>query len=266
MIKRWTRLVHGLRLRQRLQEQYATKPQTEERHWLDTQAHTTEADEANNVSQFQLIPRRQVLRALQGAPEAGGYLTAADDVVQAFHLPKYQHVVAAYSSDSPTSSSGQDKSTYAIQNKIETVTGPHDPQEHDDDIEMEVEIPQLQPRSENGVPLTMRELADAVRRQRSINGSMDESDRPASLPSTNYVLTVDNTKSENVAKSARKNARPTKTISKPRDSARKRPRDESDHPMPDTPTRVLRPRASKSATQIQEERERENAYRRAIAE
>jgi xeroderma pigmentosum group C-complementing protein len=207
-----------------------------------------------------------VLRALQGAPEAGGYLTAADDVVQAFHLPKYQHVVAAYSSDSPSSRSGQDKNTYVIQNKIETSTGHHIPQEQDDDVEMEVEIPQLQPRSENGVPLTMRELADTVRRQRSINGSIDESDLPASSPSTNHGLTVDNTKSGNAAKSTKKSARPTKTVSKPRDSARKRPRDESDHPVLNTPTRVLRPRASKSATQIQEEREREHAYRQAIAE
>lgn len=38
MIKIWTRLIHGLRIRQRLQAQYANKPE-EERHWLDTQSH-----------------------------------------------------------------------------------------------------------------------------------------------------------------------------------------------------------------------------------
>jgi hypothetical protein len=50
VIKRWTRLVHGLRIRQRLQEQYGDKPQTEERHWLDTQAHGTDPDGEEGVS------------------------------------------------------------------------------------------------------------------------------------------------------------------------------------------------------------------------
>lgn len=68
VIKRWMRLVHGLRLRQRLQEQYANKPQTEERRWLDTQAHTTEAVEADNVSQFELISQRQCAEGFAGRP------------------------------------------------------------------------------------------------------------------------------------------------------------------------------------------------------
>jgi len=50
VIKRWTRLVHGLRIRQRLQDQYADKPQVGERHWLDTQARTTETGGAEEVS------------------------------------------------------------------------------------------------------------------------------------------------------------------------------------------------------------------------
>ena len=202
-----------------------------------------------------------MLRIFQGVPEAGGYLTAADDVVQAFHLPKFQHVVAAYSSDPPPSESGRDKHTDATQDMIETNAKPIFLEQEDD---AEMDVPQLQPRSETGTPITMRELADAAR-QRSSNDSTEDYDHLPSLPSTNHGLIAAGTRSGISARST-KGAQLARTISKPKNNARKRPRDESDRPVLDMPTRVLRPRASKSVAQLQEEREREHAYRRAIAE
>lgn len=50
VLKRWTRLVHGLRIRQRLQEQYAKEPQSGDPHWLDTQPVTSKDNETEEVS------------------------------------------------------------------------------------------------------------------------------------------------------------------------------------------------------------------------
>jgi len=264
VIKRWTRLVHGLRIRQRLQDQYADKPQTEERHWLDTQAHVTEAGTDDDV------------------PQAGGYLTAADDVVQAFHLPKYQHVVAAYSTDSPPFENGRHKNADVTQIAMET-TNTFDVSDQADDIDMEeINVPQLQRQAENGVPITMRELADAAR-QRAINGSVDDEELASSTihGPTNTVDTMSRVTSANTAASGSQSTPPARMASKLRGSARKRARDESEKPLlhakrgkedgassapVPTPTRVLRPRASKSAAQIREAKEMEHAYRRAIAD
>jgi xeroderma pigmentosum group C-complementing protein len=216
---------------------------------------------------------------VQNVPQAGGYLTVADDVVEAFHLPKYQHVVAAYSTDSPPRRRGPDKNTDAAQNRMEMSATPLDIlHEKQDDIEMEeVTVPLLHERAE---PMTMRELADATR-QPSVNGS---DDLPASQPLTTRGLVNANTKAGAVSNdrtaTSSKSTPTARTTPKPRNSARKRARDESEKPALDTkrgkgdsasvsvptPTRILRPRASKSAAQIQEEREREYAYRRATAE
>ncbi|KAF8895586.1 hypothetical protein BD779DRAFT_1500353 [Infundibulicybe gibba] len=69
VIKQWTRLIHGLRIRQRLQEQYA-KPKE---------------------------PAEEVTRTGEQPPDpgllhGGGFLVEADDVVQVYQLPKSQHV------------------------------------------------------------------------------------------------------------------------------------------------------------------------------
>lgn len=251
VIKRWTRLVHGLRIRQRLQDQYSDKPQTGEQHWLDTQAHGTEG-------------------ADEDVPQAGGYLTAADDVVQPFHLPKYQHVVATYSANSPASGSALNKDADVIQNTTDANVMPNTlniwDQENDDEME-EISPPQPQAQVDIRVPMTMRELADAASKH-SIDGE--------ELPSSSiFGPTTLNTTSGVVSTN-----RATSAVPKPRSSARKRAVDESEGsafgakrrkensasaqaPMP---TRVLRPRTSRSAAQIQEQMEREQAYRRAITD
>jgi xeroderma pigmentosum group C-complementing protein len=188
--------------------------------------------------------------------------------------------VAAYSTDSPPSKSGRDKNADATQIAMETTVEPNtsDVLDQADDIEMEeVNVPQLQGRAENGVPISMRELADAAR-QRAINGSVEELPSSTIHGLTSTVDTMFRVTSTNTAASSSRSTPPARTVSKRRGSARKRARDESERPelhakrgkedgtpVP-TPTRVLRPRASKSAAQIQEEKEMEHAYRRAIAD
>ena len=217
---------------------------------------------------------------MQDVPQAGGYLTAADDVVQAFHLPKYQHVVAAYSTDSPATGSTRDKNSNDVKNGIEATTA-HTALDFlgADDIEMEeVTVPQLQARSDNEMPMTMRELADATI-QRYDSESLHGEDYP---PSIIHSSTRANTRRGAVSSNGGTSANhqripPAGTASKLKGSARKRDRDESERPVFDAkedgvsvsvpvPTRVLRPRPSKSATQVEEEKERERAYKRAIAD
>ena len=172
-------------------------------------------------------------------------------------MPKYQHVITPYSTDSPPPGRSPDKNTYDTQNEMEADAVPvnNSLEEQQEDVDMgEVVDPQLQTL----VPMTMRELADATR-QRLTNGTADNEDIRSSSLLTNNAKAVAK-KAVGGSKST-----PTRTTSKSRNPTKKRARDESERPVANT-QRVLRPRVSKSATQIQEEREREHAYRRAIAE
>jgi xeroderma pigmentosum group C-complementing protein len=214
------------------------------------------------------------LSPAQDFPQAGGYLTAADDVVQAFHLPKYQHAVAAYSTDSPASGNARDGNKDATQNTMEPNTVPITLGVlDDDDIEMEeITSPQFQARADNKTPITIRELAHAAR-QRSVES---EDPSPSTIQRPTTANMVPRIVSTNGAASSSQCMPLAKLASKPRGSARKRPRNESEQPergkadSPSVnapmPTRVLRPRAAKSAAHIQEEREREQTYRRAVAD
>ncbi|KAL5520128.1 hypothetical protein ACEPAG_1788 [Sanghuangporus baumii] len=68
VIKRWSRLIQGLRIRQRLQEQYAS---------------------GNELSISGL--RHADDEFTQETEQPGGFLTEADAVVQPFHLPRFEH-------------------------------------------------------------------------------------------------------------------------------------------------------------------------------
>ncbi|KAL5501487.1 hypothetical protein ACEPAH_8747 [Sanghuangporus vaninii] len=67
VIKRWSRLIQGLRIRQRLQEQYAS---------------------GNELSISDL---RHTVDEFTEAEQPGGFLKEADAVVQPFHLPRFEH-------------------------------------------------------------------------------------------------------------------------------------------------------------------------------
>ncbi|KAI0064088.1 Rad4-domain-containing protein [Artomyces pyxidatus] len=94
--KRWTRLVQGLRIRQRLQEQYAG----------DSQQAPQIVVEVSDEDGLQVAP--------------GGFLTAADDVVQPYTLPKYQHVAF----ESPPHTPARLRSSAATSLLDETETPP----------------------------------------------------------------------------------------------------------------------------------------------
>lgn len=71
MIKQWTRHIHGLRIRQRLQDQYADKP---------TNASRQESPKSEDGAEPEPEPSG-----------SGGFLLAGADVFK-YTLPKYQHV------------------------------------------------------------------------------------------------------------------------------------------------------------------------------
>lgn len=71
-VKRWTRLIHGLLIRERLQKQYASRSGAEG---------TANANIEGAVNEpLEVTVNRE--------PEKGGHLVGADDVVQRFTLPK----------------------------------------------------------------------------------------------------------------------------------------------------------------------------------
>lgn len=78
MLKRWSKLVHGLRIRQRMREQYGTAPTVPDHPPLDDSA--ADQDELHG---------------------AGGFLTGAGDVVQPYNLPRPTHVVFSSPPRSP---------------------------------------------------------------------------------------------------------------------------------------------------------------------
>ncbi|PPQ80442.1 hypothetical protein CVT25_001769 [Psilocybe cyanescens] len=82
VLKHWTRLIHGLRIRQRLQDQYASKPN--EKGQGQSRSHESNDNEAKS---------REESPHDDPHDTAGGFLAGADKVVHVFHLPKNTHVV-----------------------------------------------------------------------------------------------------------------------------------------------------------------------------
>ena len=104
-------------------------------------------------------------------------------MVQAFHLPKYQHVVATYSTDSPKSQVGSDTkgavSQIGVDNTVKYIVTPinldamHGDQEDDPETEEVIAI-QPESRANGGLPMTMRELA-VVAKERPMTGNATSS-------------------------------------------------------------------------------------------
>ncbi|KIJ64619.1 hypothetical protein HYDPIDRAFT_90094 [Hydnomerulius pinastri MD-312] len=261
--KRWVRLVHGLRIRDRLQKQYASnaedKPE-QPQHWLDTQVADVDGDE-----------------------EPGGFLTTADDVVEPFRLPKDTHPHSALTF---LPSVGDDHSHHdkGVNDRKPTIVSNPRPRDlslsRSGDIEMDLVVPQYS----NGAPKTMRELAEYHAQQEMAQQESLVPTRPgtpATVPEVENVRssrrgreTVDGATSSTPlpttkgVRPSRKRPRKSTLSSSCQDAEGAPPKrgrvlvtEASNH----APARVLRPRASKSAAKIQEEREMEEAYRRAVA-
>ncbi|KAG8214342.1 hypothetical protein J3R82DRAFT_9308 [Butyriboletus roseoflavus] len=167
--KRWTRLVHGLRIRERLQKQYASG---------GTDEHGAPLGERPQ----QPLQQRESWLDTDENEQPGGYLTTADDVVEPFHLPRDTHQYdAAPVATTSTARLGEDDD-YAraprVSEDVGIVAAPISRDrlhvrngDADADWEMEVEVEaevvdlQLQPRK--GVPKTMRELAESYAQQQA---------------------------------------------------------------------------------------------------
>ncbi|KAH7925571.1 Rad4-domain-containing protein [Leucogyrophana mollusca] len=268
--KRWIRLVQGLRIRERLQKQYAPNSEGDQQpHWLDTQI------------------------ADGGDEEPGGFLTTADDVVEAFHLPKDLHPAPSSSFTPPIAPNDLSGGTGKVRRDHTSVTAvgistdePLSTTLPNEDIEMGDIVAEVQTPRMNGLPRSMREFAEAAARQESeaavAHPSGEKGDLAAPGSSTKSAVKA----SARRAGAAKGHADTplTRALSN-RKTARKRPRgnsgnvssDPDNHTTPakrgrrpsapassSTPARVLRPRPQKSAAKVQEEADMERAYRQAI--
>ncbi|KIJ26683.1 hypothetical protein M422DRAFT_191935, partial [Sphaerobolus stellatus SS14] len=271
VLKRWTRLIHGLRIRKRLQEQYAGDPSTEEVH------HGVDNRE----------------------PEAGGFLLeTADNVVEAYSLPKPVHIMDPSSSKQVTAGE-EDKDMQPFDNEAfhRFTSGILEEENVDEDME-EVQ-PALPVRGlTTGVPKTMQELAEAP----DAFMATAEPEQPlpppqaAAPPPTKIAASKQKggrkTRQTNGNKAAPK-AKPTQIRSTRRGKKRARsPSSEEEAelegddgdddgdgkntpkrsrgkvvptPAPSTSTRTLRARKPKPEEIIRQERELELAFRKAIA-
>ncbi|OCH87725.1 Rad4-domain-containing protein [Obba rivulosa] len=286
-IKRWIKLVQGLRIRQRLQEQYA-----------DGAGHTPrESSPAEGAEEPQL---------------QGGFLTSAVDVVQPYSLPKNFHPVLQSSTTLSMTPGSSRRQSSPKEDKAEEVIltnpsapGATAPSEDEDDME-EVQVLQKPANQSSWVPKTMRELAEtaaqdpgegAERRASEIEAQSAIQGSRSKTPLTPSTVAQDvqgngrtrNTRASVPSTQTSTPSRPAKTSAKAgARRGRKRTRNESGSdvskddspaapsqsspakrarrpaaPVP-APTRVLRTRAAKSA--FQQEREMEEAIERAIAD
>ncbi|KAI0662018.1 hypothetical protein C8Q70DRAFT_909438 [Cubamyces menziesii] len=173
VIKRWTKLVQGLRIRQRLLEQYADR--------ADGPSATKDAGEGQNHEE---------------KPDAagGGFLTGVDDVVQPYTLPRNLHEVVEHAATrgsalgelkKPNLASGhgnddsddgervsdregiegEDIQVGDEQLVVENGVG-EDEDEDEDMMEVIPVAPQL-----NGAPKTMQELAEEAAQRNAASSS-----------------------------------------------------------------------------------------------
>jgi len=281
VLKRWTRLIHGLRIRDRLKKQYAGGGAS-----ASPSKQNVEGDE---------MERKEEEQGREAFFEPGGYLTAVDDIIKPFTLPKYQH--AAFQSAGPSRRSsaeppnaGEDHNegpatpNGAVSLTMETIG--------DEDADQEMEKVQVSEPVLSGVPKTMLELAEA-----SVQQARDNARRGSLTPqaiSSPALLANETQRRSSRTNSTRRTLSTTGnntiTLSGRRKRAREDPSDSDgdavESPGEASPTkrargrngvpvasttlaksdRVLRTRKSKTTAELEAEREKELAYRRAIAE
>ncbi|TFY83199.1 hypothetical protein EWM64_g818 [Hericium alpestre] len=304
--KRWIRLVHGLRLRKRLQEQYADEGQglSGASHQKDSKKATDAADQ---------LPEDEDAHI-----QTGGFLTGADDVVQPYSLPKTQHPVL----DTPRDSTSpvppgrmRISAATSMLDESEAVDMPAglDIVMDEEDEEMEEIIPTPGPSGQtNGVPKSMAELAAlATAEDKKISAPpLTESARPSIVPEPQSLSALRangiaigpsgsrNSRSGTASPSGSRNSpfgdvttakkapprlrrvAPTKGSKRARAesvsdaseeevSTQPPSRKRSKAPAPvsaPASDRVLRSRRGKTAAHLQAEQDQEAAFRQAIAE
>ncbi|KAF9013151.1 hypothetical protein BDQ17DRAFT_1342855 [Cyathus striatus] len=277
VLKQWTRLIHGLQIRQRLQKQYGKKPEATPH---EPKSEAQPQDEADNAEQ----------EAPTEAP-GGGFLVGADDVVQAFHLPKYNHVpLAAVTAPAVFEDTHGDQELLENTEEADYDTGYDPPDVTTYDLDVEMEEIGISTVTNGGVPKTMQELAEEMEKKRleaeaeveelelpkrpvisarstpvksGLNGRTTRSQKKKQPPRGRKRKARDSDKEEEAERSATESpeeveSEESKPVKRPRKKA-------TAAPIP-APTRTLRPRTGKSAAQHAQEKEAEEAYRRAIAQ
>ncbi|EKM51642.1 uncharacterized protein PHACADRAFT_177064 [Phanerochaete carnosa HHB-10118-sp] len=281
VIKRWQRLIQGLRVRQRVQEQYAGPG--EPRHAASGPTPENQAQETQ---------------------EAGGFLTTADDVVKPYTLPRNfhevlpEHAVVSDKTEVRAESSGNTRDEVNVitpRSPSQLTLETYDIEEDDEPLE-EVQVPETH-TPVGGVIKSMAELAAAhthVQENTADASAVETLPVPAVhiatprvniRPSRGGTSTPAKTNGE-AANRKTSNGRPS-TGKQPARRGRKRGRDdddgsaesEADEPVRASPVkrartaaappvksdRVLRSRKGKTEAQIHVEREEEEAFRRAVA-
>ena len=208
-------------------------------------------------------------------------MTGADDVVQAFRLPKQKHYTPATASEhiavettSRTPSLSGDEQTTDYMQQVDEGAA--------DDIEMDelAALPTSLAPKTNGGPMSMRELvvASAMQKSDESEQSVDKNEMivdptPSGSRMNSSSPSKDNGLGNSKQRAGTKRLRKAQTASsdsldseQPSRSYRERRRkvapNVSEVPGP---SRTLRPRTAKSAAKIQKEKETEEAYQSAIA-
>ncbi|KIY51558.1 Rad4-domain-containing protein [Fistulina hepatica ATCC 64428] len=261
VLKNWKHLVQGLRIRQRLREQYGTEQQ---------QVATPTVNSVNDDDE-----------ASSHHGQGGGFLVDADDVVESFQLPKQIRVVDDTKAANETPASVVESVTPVVFGTID--------EDSDSDME-EVEIPGPSTTAE---PRTIQDLMTlrSISQIESTNDTKNAADATTKENDVSEALTsTSTTPSMNLRICIRPPSQPDSSSpseSAPRSANRKRRRKSSvdegqDTPTPSTnskrkratvtaksipaSTRTLRPRVAKSEALVRQEKEAEAAYRRAIAQ
>ncbi|KAJ7274130.1 hypothetical protein C8J57DRAFT_1506245 [Mycena rebaudengoi] len=275
VLKRWKRLVHGLRIRQSLQEEYKDR------------------EVAGSAALGEDV---EVLPGL-AAGSGGGFLTGADGVVEAYQLPKYQHVNLPFLAPSGGGAAAPSGAGEDSEPVVEHLTYDLETMDVDPDPEVDVQAPTP---GHNGVgaPKTMKELAaettarlrEELSRHDARNVAQEEEYALSSSPPPTVSASKGKKTRQTKPSRALSERNPVKTKGKAaaapavRASTKKRRRnDEKDsdseeqteepspakrtkaNDAPPAPVRTLRPRRSKTQTELENERAQERAFRNAIA-
>jgi len=245
VLMRWTRLVQGLRIRQRLQEQYAPGAEA------------------------------QVINLHDEEPvQEGGFVAGLDDAIAPFSLPRMQHQVVEFAQFKRTAAPVDDEPLEEVIPQPAAAT-------LEDDVEMVDVTPDV---VQSGAPKTLAELAaehdEAKEAQatdpKPLNGSNYH--RAAQQPSKTRQVVLSS--AEPVLPAGPKGrvqpARGTKRSRKQSLSSASETENESDAVavsrttrsvrVPVAGGRTLRARVPKSEAAVRQEKDLEAAYRRAIAE
>ncbi|KAJ4482415.1 hypothetical protein J3R30DRAFT_2168920 [Lentinula aciculospora] len=211
VLKLWTRLVHGLRIRQRLQEQYAdhlggtentdanasTSGITNGKKFnpIDENIHSNQGDE---VRPKVISNRGKEEQRIQGVSESeevnlsvsvGTSLVQAEDVVQHFRLPRLPKFGSDLVDHSALGQYFNPNSSLNGAASVEALPMP-DLETYDIDVPMDVDGPRNHHITSTTIPKTMHELAqtaDAVEETDNLDGATRSASRSetASITATN---------------------------------------------------------------------------------